>query len=98
MPTKVYKALADPTRRKILQLLREKDMTAGELSDHFEHAKPTLSRHFAVLREADLIQGDKQGNNIIYHLNLSVLEEAMMVMMQMFKLDTRENGDNHDTE
>jgi DNA-binding transcriptional ArsR family regulator len=87
---KMYKALADPTRRKILQLLRERDMTAGELASHFEFAKPTLSRHFGVLREADLIQGAKKGNIITYRLNVSVLEETMLTMMEMFKVDLGE--------
>jgi DNA-binding transcriptional ArsR family regulator len=84
---KTYKSLADPTRRKILQLLRERDMTAGELATHFDLAKPTLSRHFGVLREADLIQGTKKGNTITYRLNVSVLEETMLAMMEMFKID-----------
>ena len=91
MATKVYKALADPTRRKILQLLRERAMTAGEIAEHFASAKPTLSRHFAVLREADLIQGDKQANTITYRLNISVLEEALLGMMEMFQIDWRGN-------
>ncbi len=91
MATKVYKALADPTRRKILQLLRERAMTAGEIAEHFTSAKPTLSRHFAVLREADLIQGDKQANTITYRLNVSVLEEALLAMMETFKIDGRGN-------
>ena len=72
MATKVYKALADPTRRKILQLLRERDMNAGELAEHFDVTKPTLSRHFSVLQEADLIQGTRKGNFIIYRLNVTV--------------------------
>jgi len=84
---KTYKALADPTRRKILQLLRERDMTAGDLASHFESTKPTLSRHFSVLREADLIQGTKKGSTITYRLNVSVLEETMLAMMEMFKID-----------
>ncbi len=87
MATKVYKALADPTRRKILQLLRDRDMTAGELSDQFPFARPTLSRHFNVLKNADLIQGTKLGNQIVYRLNVSVLEEALLAMMQAFKVD-----------
>lgn len=87
MAAKVYKALADPTRRKILQLLRERDMTAGELASEFNFAKPTLSRHFSVLREAELIQGDKQGNHIYYRLNVSVLEEALLAMLETFKVD-----------
>jgi len=91
---KVYKALADPTRRKILQLLRDSDLTAGELADHFESSKPTLSRHFSVLREADLIQGTKQGNTITYRLNVSVLEEALIAMMDTFQIDVGRNGNN----
>lgn len=82
-----YKALADPTRRRILQLLRERDMTAGELAEHFDSTKPTLSRHFSVLRDADLIQGTKDGTTITYRLNVSVLEEALLGMMEMFKID-----------
>ena len=89
MATKVYKALADPTRRKILQLLRERDMNAGELADHFDFAKPTLSRHFSILQEADLIQGTRDGNFIVYRLNVTVLEETMMAMMEMFGLEGR---------
>jgi len=86
MNAKVYKAIADPTRRKIMQLLREGDMTAGELAEKFDFAKPTLSRHFSVLREADLIQGTKSGTTITYRLNISVLEEAMLAMMDTFKI------------
>lgn len=86
MAKTVYKALADPTRRRILELLRDQDMSAGEVAEHFSHAKPTLSRHFNVLKQADLIQGTKIGNQIIYRLNVSVLEEALMAMMQAFKI------------
>jgi DNA-binding transcriptional ArsR family regulator len=82
--------LADPTRRKILHLLRQREMSAGEIADHFPHAKPTLSRHFAVLREADLIQGDKRGNSIVYQLNLSVLEEAMLGFLEAFNIERKE--------
>ena len=91
---KTYQSLSDPTRRKILQLLREQDMNAGELADHFDLAKPTLSRHFSILREADLIQGLKKGTTITYRLNVTVLEEAMMTMMEMFKIDV--GGMNHE--
>jgi len=82
----VYKALSDPTRRRILELLRRRDMTAGELADHFDLAKPTLSGHFAVLKEADLIQADKVATTITYRLNVSVLEEALLALMTSFKL------------
>ncbi len=74
----VFKALSDPTRRQILHLLRKKPMTAGELAQHFSLAKPTLSAHFAILREADLIEGSKSGTVILYMLKASVLEEALL--------------------
>jgi DNA-binding transcriptional ArsR family regulator len=73
----VFKALADPTRRRVLQLLRQREMTAGQIAEHFKVSKPTLSGHFAVLREADLIEAEKQGTSITYRLKLSVLEEAI---------------------
>lgn len=83
----VYKALADPTRRKILELLRGRDMNAGELAEHFDLAKPTLSKHFGVLREADLIYGEKKGTVITYALNVSILEEALMALMGAFGIE-----------
>lgn len=90
----VYRALADPTRRKILELLRSKDMTAGELAEHFSLAKPTLSGHFTILRQADLVQSTKQGTVITYRLNFSVLEEALLGLLNMFQLN--EKGSIHE--
>lgn len=78
----VFKALSDPTRRQILQLLRKRPMTAGELSEHFAIAKSTLSAHFAILREADLVDSEKQGTTITYRLKLSVLEDALLTFAQ----------------
>lgn len=83
---RVYRALSDPTRRRILELLRENDMTAGEIAVEFDLAKPTLSGHFAVLREAGLIQGDRTGTSIKYRLNVSVLEEALWALLESFKI------------
>lgn len=84
---RIYKALADPTRREILRLLRERDMTAGEIAAHFTLAKPTLTGHFAVLREAGLIHGEKKGTTITYQLNLTVLQDAMWLLMESLKID-----------
>jgi ArsR family transcriptional regulator, arsenate/arsenite/antimonite-responsive transcriptional repressor len=84
---KVYRALSDPTRRRILALLRERDMTAGELGSNFDLAAPTMSGHFTVLKDADLIQADRVGSTITYRVNVSVLEEALMALMDAFKLD-----------
>jgi DNA-binding transcriptional ArsR family regulator len=74
----VFKALADPTRRRILQLLKARPMNAGEIAEHFATSKPTLSAHFAVLREAELIGSEKDGKHVTYWLNASVLEEALL--------------------
>jgi DNA-binding transcriptional ArsR family regulator len=78
----VFKALSDPTRRHILQLLRKKPMNAGELAEHFPIAKSTLSAHFAILREADLIEAHKSGTVITYMLKVSVLEEALLAFAE----------------
>ncbi|MCW3849334.1 autorepressor SdpR family transcription factor [Sphingomonas sp. LB-2] len=80
----VFKALSDPTRRKVLELLRQRPMTAGELSDQFQVSKPTMSAHFAVLREAGLVDASKQGVTITYRLKLSVLEDALLGFAQVF--------------
>lgn len=80
----IFKALADPTRRHILQLLRAREMTAGQIAEHFALAKATLSGHFSVLRAADLITAEKAGTTITYRLNLSVLEEALLQFAHAF--------------
>jgi len=93
----VYKALADPTRRQILALLRRKSLTAGELAAHFSLTKPTLSRHFQVLREADLIWGEKRANTITYHLNATVLEEALALLLDVLGVQPKlQDPANHD--
>jgi len=80
----VFKALSDPTRRRVLELLRKRPMTAGDLSEHFPVSKPTMSAHFAVLREANLIDAEKSGKTVTYRLNLSVLEDALLGFAQVF--------------
>ena len=87
----MYRALADPTRRRVLALLRERDMTAGELAAQFELSWPTMSGHFTVLREADLIDADRTGTTITYHLNVSVLEEALAALMDAFRIVPKES-------
>jgi len=81
---KVFKALSDPSRRKVLELLRQGPKTAGELSDQFEFAKPTMSAHFAVLKEAGLVEAEKDGKQVIYRLKLSVLEDALLGFAKIF--------------
>jgi DNA-binding transcriptional ArsR family regulator len=80
----VFKALSDPTRREVLQLLRAGPMSAGALSDRFPVAKSTMSAHFAALKEADLVHAEKQGTSVIYHLKLSVLEDALLGFVHSF--------------
>ena len=84
--SQVLKALSDPTRRRVLQLLREREMSAGELAGHFALSKPTLSGHFAVLREAGLVDVQREGTSLIYRLNTSVLEDALTALMDGFGL------------
>ena len=86
--TKVFKALSDPTRRRVLQLLRNGPMSAGDLCDHFDVSKPTMSAHFAVLKEADLVHAEKAGKSVIYHLKLTVLEDALLGFAHSFGLGT----------
>jgi ArsR family transcriptional regulator, arsenate/arsenite/antimonite-responsive transcriptional repressor len=73
----VFEALSHPVRREVLSLLRGGPMSAGELAEHFDIAKPTLSVHFAKLRDADLVSVERRGTSLIYHLNMSILEEAL---------------------
>lgn len=75
----VWSALADPTRRKILELLSAGDMTAGEIADNFNMAKPSISHHLSALKNAGLISGEKSGQNIIYSINTTVFQDLMRI-------------------
>ena len=72
-----FTGLADPTRRRILDLLRERRQTSGELAAHFDVAWPTISRHLAVLREAALVTVERQGTTMLYELNMTVLDDML---------------------
>lgn len=72
------KALSDPIRREILNMLKKGRMSAGEITDHFEVSAPSISRHLSVLKEADLIRDMREGKFIFYEINTSVLEEIML--------------------
>jgi len=73
----VFKALADPTRREIVQMLHKGPLTSGEIAERFPSAWATISRHLAVLREADLISAERNGNSIHYELNATVLQDLV---------------------
>jgi ArsR family transcriptional regulator, arsenate/arsenite/antimonite-responsive transcriptional repressor len=80
----VFKALADPTRREILRLLRKGPLTAGQLAEKFDISKPSMSHHFAVLQEADLVASTRDGRQIIYTLNTTVVQDMLSTLMDLF--------------
>lgn len=90
MGGEAFKALADPTRRHILELLRTKDLTAGEIAEHFDMTKPSLSHHLNTLKTAGLVDAERDGQNIIYSLNTSVLQG----LMSWFYTFTDRSGDH----
>ncbi|MDV2988773.1 MAG: autorepressor SdpR family transcription factor [Dehalogenimonas sp.] len=98
MTESIFKALADVSRRKILKLLGERPMTAGEIADHFQLAKSTLSGHFNVLKAADLIQEERRGTVIVYSLNASVIDEALSVIMGVLKIGENKGEKRHTDE
>ena len=73
----MFKALADPTRRKIITLLRDGNLTAGQIADHFSISKPSISRHLSLLRQAELVLDERQGQNIVYSLNTTVFQDVV---------------------
>ncbi len=79
-----FKALADPTRRAILGLLRRGEMTAGDLAEHFDMTRPSMSHHFAVLKQADLITARREGQQIYYALNTTVVEDFLALIWGLF--------------
>ena len=83
-------ALADPTRREILNLLKQSRMSAGEISNHFSISGAAVSRHLSVLKEADLIRDERDGKYIYYELNATVLEEILLCISEL------KGGKDHD--
>lgn len=79
----VWKALADPTRRKILSLLKDKDMNAGEIANEFNMTKPSISNHLNILKQADLVDAEKVGQNVNYFLKTSVLEDVLKLISDL---------------
>ena len=88
-----FKALSDPSRRQILSRLRaEGELTAGQLAEQFDMTKPTMSHHFAVLKEAGLVKSRRDGQQIIYSLNTTVMEDVMGLMLDLFQTKPSKNG------
>jgi DNA-binding transcriptional ArsR family regulator len=81
----IFKALDDPTRREILDMLKEKDMTAGEIADKFNISKPSISHHLDILKQAKLVVAIKQGQFQLYSLNTTIMDEIIQWLMNLNK-------------
>ncbi|HSQ34123.1 MAG TPA: autorepressor SdpR family transcription factor [Peptostreptococcaceae bacterium] len=90
----IFKALGDPTRRKILNMLREKDLTAGEIADNFNMTKPSISNHLNILKNADLVMSDKKGQYVYYSLNTTVFQEIIQFLFDLSKKGENDNEEN----
>ena len=82
---KVFKALSDETRREILKLLNKQDLSAGEITNHFDMSKPSISKHLDILRDAELISSEKKGQFVIYSINTSVIQEVLGNFLDIFQ-------------
>lgn len=89
----VFKALSDPSRRRILKILQEGSQSAGELADAFPITKGSLSHHFSVLKAAGLVRCERRGQQIVYSLNTSVVEDAASLLLELFGRKETEAGD-----
>ncbi|HZG75652.1 MAG TPA: autorepressor SdpR family transcription factor [Paenibacillus sp.] len=78
-----FKALADPTRRKILDLLKKGDLAAGEIAEHFDMTKPSISNHLSILKQAGLVWDERRGQHIVYSLNTTVFQDVMKWIMDL---------------
>ena len=81
----IFKALDDPTRRKILELLKEKDLSAGDIASHFDISKPSISHHLEILKQAELISSEKKGQFLMYSLNTSLLDNVLAWILNLKK-------------
>ena len=86
-----FKALADPTRRKIILLLKKGDMTAGEIAEHFEMTKPSVSHHLKILKQAMLVTDERKGQNILYALDTTVFQEMVNWFYNAARVNEGEN-------
>jgi ArsR family transcriptional regulator len=88
----VFRALSDPQRRKILDLLKTGSKTAGELSEQFDISMASLSHHYNVLKTADLIRSERRGQQIVYSVNSTVFEDVAVALADLFRLDRAGGG------
>ena len=95
MQNSIFKALAHPDRRKVLSLLRSGPKLAGDLAAEFKSSWPTMSRHLSVLKDADLISAERQGNQILYRINTSVVEDTAGALLSFIGIG-QEDADKDD--
>ncbi|SHM44942.1 autorepressor SdpR family transcription factor [Flavobacterium xinjiangense] len=81
----IFKALNDATRREILELLKTKERSAGEIADHFNISKPSISHHLDILKQADLITSEKKGQFVIYSINTTIMEDVLQWILTFKK-------------
>ena len=81
----IFKALNDATRREILELLKKKELSAGEIADHFNISKPSISHHLDILKQADLITSEKKGQFVIYSINTTIMEDVLQWILTFKK-------------
>ncbi len=87
-----FRALSNPYRREIIKLLKWKSMSVGEIVEKFDIAQPTISRHLDVLKKAEIVTSERRGNQIIYSLNLSTVQEMMLFMSALFERKDMKGG------
>ena len=98
MMNQTFQALSDPTRRKIVQMLQERDLTAGEIADAFNISKPSVSHHLSILKNAEVVIAERDGQFIIYSLNASVIQEFLQEVMEFFHVGkVKEKNDEDST-
>jgi DNA-binding transcriptional ArsR family regulator len=90
----VFKALSDPTRREILRLLRQGELTAGAIADNFAMSKPSVSHHLSTLKAAGLVFAERRGQEIVYSIDTTVFQDVMTAMLELFGPSEEESRDD----
>ncbi len=93
--TRTLYALSDPTRRAIIRMLQDRDMTAGEIAAHFAISAPSISHHLNVLKAAELVTAERHGQRIVYRMNATVLQEVIHSLMEVLRIGIERKGDGH---
>src|SRR5690606_6972668 len=91
--SKTLSALADPTRRRILQMLGQRNLSAGEIAAEFNISAPSISHHLNVLKSAELVVAQRHGQNIIYSLNASIVQEMLQQLLELFEVGVQKDAE-----